>query len=48
MAITEYNLVKSGVTDYERLGYGTDVYKLLEYLTIDAAMADAMDERGKR
>lgn len=51
-AINEYQLVKSGVTSYERLGYevpdgGAAYVKLIEYLVIDAAITDAQNERDK-
>lgn len=52
-AISEYRLVKDGVISYADLGYGihdggTQMFKLLEYLVIDSAFNDALQEKAKR
>jgi hypothetical protein len=51
-AINEYQLVKSGATTYERLGYevpggGAAYVKLLEFLSIDAEIRRAEAERDR-
>jgi hypothetical protein len=53
MAISEYRLVKDGVISYSELGYGipgggTQNHKLLEYLIIDSAFNNALEEKARR
>jgi hypothetical protein len=53
MAVSEYRLVKDGVVSYAELGYGisgggTRNHKLLEYLIIDSAFSNALEEKARR
>ena len=52
-AINEYQLVKSDVTTYERLGYevpsgGASVIKLYEWLAIDSEIKRAEADRDRK
>lgn len=52
-ALSEYRLVKDGVSTYQDMGYrlldGTvPAVKQYEYLAVDAEMAEALTEKRKR